>query len=434
MSAPTALLAHEWLADRVGDMTDLLDELVAIETPSTEPATLASLQDRVEEVLADLGFTARRVPGIDTAGWSVAHRSCDPPLAAPQLLVGHLDTVWPVGTLASRDDIGRDGARYRGPGSYDMKAGIVQLCFALQSLEALGLPLAVPPVVLCNTDEEIGSRESTPAIVALARHADRVYVMEPSLGPSGRIKTQRKGVGRFSITVAGRAAHAGLDPGVGASAILELSHVIQSVFAMNDPDAGVSVNVGTIDGGLRPNVVAPVSTAVVDVRVPTHDDAARIEAAFAALRPATPGTTLHVVGGFGRPPMERTAGTAALWSLAAEAAAHLGVVLEEATAGGGSDGNTTAVLAPTLDGLGAVGDGAHARDEHVELDRMAERTAVLAALLAAPPVTTPAPTLPRGGVPTLVADLPTPAQVGPITGAEAVRDFITTSHAPTEEA
>jgi glutamate carboxypeptidase len=224
------------------------------------------------------------------------------------------------------------------------------------------------------------------------------------------------------VTVTGRAAHAGLDPGAGASAILELTHVVQSLFAMNDPTSGVTVNVGTIDGGLRPNVVAPTSVAVVDVRVATHADAERVTAAIRGLAPATEGTSVTVEGGFGRPPMERTDGTAALWSLAAAAADDLGIELAEGTAGGGSDGNTTAAFTPTLDGLGAVGDGAHAEHEYVEVARLPERAALLAALLLAPAVRRPQPALPAGGIPGVLTSLPTPAETGPVTAADAIRE------------
>ena len=402
MTAPARDL-HAWLAERAGRMAALLEQLVHVETPSTTPSTFPPLQDEVEAALAELGFSSRRVAGVATGGWTVSHRPGEQEDVPPQLLVGHLDTVWPVGTLAARGELRADGVVH-GPGAYDMKAGIVQLVFALRAIDALDLSLPVPPVVLCTTDEEIGSRESTPALVALARCADRALVLEPSLGPTGRVKTARKGVGRFTVTVTGRAAHAGLDPDGGASAILELTHVVQALFAMNEPAAGVTVNVGRIDGGLRPNVVAPRSAAVVDVRVATQDDLTRVEAAIRGLEASTAGTEVTVEGGFGRPPMERTEGTAALWELAAAAADDLGVDLAEGTAGGASDGNTTAPFTPTLDGLGAVGDGAHAEHEHV-----------------VPPVSRPVPTLPQGGVPALLDALPTPAESGPVTPVEAIR-------------
>ena len=193
-----------------------------------------------------------------------------------------------------------------------------------------------------------------------------------------------KGVGRFTIRVLGKASHAGLAPEEGASAILELSHVIQQLFALNDSDHGVTVNVGTIDGGMRPNVIAPESRAVVDVRVATHDDATRVERAIHELEATTPGTRLVIEGRIGRPPMERTPGNLRLWRHSQEAANEIGFEIEDGMAGGGSDGNSTSLFTPTLDGLGAVGDGAHAINEHILVDHLAERAALLARLLLLP--------------------------------------------------
>ena len=210
--------------------------------------------------------------------------------------------------------------------------------------------------------------------------------MEPSLGPTGQLKTARKGVGRFVIKVAGQAAHAGLDPDKGISAILELSHVIQALFALNDPGRGITVNVGTIDGGMRPNVIAPESTAQVDVRVPTQSDAERIEKAIHALRPTVPGTKLQISGRIGRPPLERTPGNRKLWQRALEAADAMGIEIDEGAAGGGSDGNWTSLFTPTLDGMGAVGDGARALTEHVIVEKMPERAALLACMLLGEPI------------------------------------------------
>jgi glutamate carboxypeptidase len=280
-----------------------------------------------------------------------------------------------------------EGGKFWGPGSYDMKAGLVQGLFATEALTAAGAnPLRVTPVFLINSDEETGSHDSTRVITRLARRADRCFVLEPSLGPEGHLKTARKGVGRFTIKVKGKAAHAGLDPGTGASAILELSHIIQKLFALNDAEQGITVNVGTIDGGLSPNVIAPESKATVDVRVPTKEDAERIERIIRAIQPETPGTQVEVEGSVGRPPMERTARNRRLWVLAQRSAAEIGIEIDEAAAGGGSDGNTTSQLAPTLDGLGAVGAGAHASSEHLIVEKMVERSALLAQLLSAPPL------------------------------------------------
>ena len=211
-------------------------------------------------------------------------------------------------------------------------------------------------------------------------------MLEPSLGPTGKIKTARKGVGRFEINVSGKAAHAGLDPGAGASAILELSHVIQKLFALNNPDQGISVNVGVIDGGTRANVIAPESSAVVDVRVETQTDGQRIENAIYALQPEDPSVNLSIEGGIGRPPMERTPANRQLWGVASDLASALNIDLEQGTAGGGSDGNTTSLYTATLDGLGAVGDGAHAAHEFIYTDQLPQRCALLTTLLLAPPL------------------------------------------------
>jgi glutamate carboxypeptidase len=276
--------------------------------------------------------------------------------------------------------------RLTGPGAYDMKAGLVQALYAVRAVqEVVGTP-AVVPVFFVNSDEEIGSHGSRRIIELLASRACRAFVMEPSLGTDGRLKTARKGVGRYKLHIRGKAAHAGLDPEGGASAILELSHLIQQLFALNDPASGVTVNVGVVDGGLQPNVIAPESTAQVDVRVPTHADAERIHEAIHALKATTPGITLEVEGQIGRPPMEPDDRSRHLWQQARRAADSLGMPLDQGAAGGGSDGNFTSQYTPTLDGLGAVGDGAHAHHEHVIVSHMARRSALLALLLLAEPV------------------------------------------------
>jgi glutamate carboxypeptidase len=303
-----------------------------------------------------------------------------------QLLLGHADTVWPVGTLNDMPlEIG-EGVM-RGPGVYDMKAGLVQILYALRALHDLHLRPSVTPLVFVNSDEEIGSGESTSHIRRLARIANRAFVFEPSLGMDGKLKTARKGVGRFTVVVKGKAAHAGLDPGAGASAILELSYVIQKLFALNDPQKGITVNVGMIDGGLRPNVIAPESRAVVDVRMLTREDARHIEEQIRALRPVSPDITLEIDGRISRVPMEHTPRNRALWETAKRLGREIGLDLADGVAGGASDGNTTSLWTATLDGLGAVGDGAHARHEFIYFDKLVERGALLALLLLAPPLT-----------------------------------------------
>lgn len=297
-------------------------------------------------------------------------------------MLGHYDTVWPLGTL-DHMPFSVDGDIVRGPGVYDMKGGITQALLALDTLRHFGIKPIVSPAIFLNSDEEIGSRESGRYIAALAPQMDRVFVLEPSLGIAGQLKTARKGIGRFTITVQGEAAHAGLDPGAGASAILELSHVIQTLFALNDFDRGITVNVGTIDGGLRANVVAPKSQAVVDVRVASRAEADEISSTILNLEPEIPGTSLSIEGGFGRQPMEKTAANRELWQLALRLGSELGMELEEGLAGGGSDGNTTSLYTATLDGMGSVGDGAHAHHEHLLIDKTLERAALLTMLLMA---------------------------------------------------
>lgn len=388
MSECLAARLGTYLTARFEAMVELLERLVRAESPSQDHRAQARILELLSATLAERGFRPRVIRGKESGGMLVAmpvRRSRGRP---HQVILGHCDTVWPIGTLASMPIRAQEGT-FWGPGSYDMKAGLVQGVFAVEALNAVGpADLAVTPVFVINSDEEIGSSDSTTLIKRLARNADRCFVLEPSLGPEGHLKTARKGVGRFTILVRGKAAHAGLDPDKGASAILELSLAIQKLFALNDPHKGVTVNVGTIDGGLGPNVVAPESRAEVDVRVPTTEEAVRVERLIRGLEAETPGTRIEVQGSMRRPPMERTPGNRKLWQLAERSAEELGITIKEATAGGASDGNTTNLYAPTLDGLGAVGGGAHARNEHLLLERMVERSALLARLLSYAPLET----------------------------------------------
>jgi RimK family alpha-L-glutamate ligase len=259
-----------------------------------------------------------------------------------------------------------------------MKGGLVEIVFALRALVANGLVPAVTPVVFVNADEEVGSLDSRHALIRLAQGAVRAFVLEGAAGREGKLKTARKGSGRFTLVVHGRAAHAGTSPEEGVSAILELAEQIRRLNALNDVVRGVTVNVGTVDGGLRPNVVAPVATAEIDVRVPTVADANRLEATLA-------GASVEVSGGFGRPPMEPSRNGRALLRRAQDLAALLGFRLEDAgVVGGGSDANLTSPHAPTLDGLGPVGGGAHAADERIVVSSLAERAALLALLVLEP--------------------------------------------------
>ncbi len=375
----------DYLQTRQPDMVALLKELVLMETPSTDPASQQPIRQRLKDEFEARGYRVTLVPGRTSGGQLYAAPAARRGALPAQLLLGHCDTVWPLGTLETMP-LECEGTTIRGPGVYDMKAGLVEMLFALQALRDLDLAPDVTPVCFINSDEEIGSRESTRYVRALAQVVDRCMVLEPSLGVLGSIKTARKGVGRFTIDVQGKAAHAGLDPEAGASAILELSHVIQKLFRLNDPERGVSVNVGVIDGGVRANVIAPRSSAVVDVRVENQDDARSVETAIHELRAETPGVTLSITGAIGRPPMERTPRNRQLWTMANRLAGELALEMTEGTAGGGSDGNTTSLYTATIDGMGAVGDGAHAAHEFIDSGQLPVRCALLTMLLLAPPL------------------------------------------------
>jgi glutamate carboxypeptidase len=373
-----------YFRERLPEMEALLQQLVVAESPSTIPDSQKPVLTLLSHALERLNYTVRLIPGKHTGGHLYAHPRQRVRQQPTQLLLGHSDTVWPLGTLHEMPLV-LDNGVMRGPGVYDMKAGLVQLLYALQALHELDLKPAVTPLVFVNSDEEIGSPESTPYIRRLARVVDRAFVLEPSLGIAGKLKTIRKGVGRFTVVVKGKAAHAGLNPEEGASAILELSYVIQKLFALNDPGRGISVNVGLISGGLRPNVIAPESRAVVEVRMLTQADAQWIEEQIRSLQPVTQGVTLEIDGRLSRPPMEHTPRNQSLWRVAKNLARAIDLDLAEGSAGGASDGNTTSLFTATLDGLGAVGDGAHAHHECVYCDKMVERSVLLTLLLLTPP-------------------------------------------------
>jgi glutamate carboxypeptidase len=366
------------------DFVSFLTALCWVESPTDHPETQNGVHDLLGPAFEQVDYDVRIIRGRVSGDHLLAMPRRRVRGAPFQLLVGHTDTVWPLTTL-QRMPMEVSEGRLHGPGTLDMKGGLTQIVFALRALRDLDQLPQVTPVVFINSDEEIGSPDSKTYVERLARRAKRALILEPSLGPSGRIKTARKGVGRFEVTLTGRASHAGLDPESGASAILELSHVIQSMNAMNDPELGTTVNVGLVDGGTRPNVVAAHATATVDVRVATAEEGVRFEKAINALRPVTAGVTLKVTGGIEVAPLERTPRNRSLWKAAIGAGEDLGFRLEEAVAGGGSDGNTTSQFTATLDGLGCVGDGAHADHEHIVIDPSVDRCALLARLLLAPP-------------------------------------------------
>jgi glutamate carboxypeptidase len=365
-------------------MVSFLMDLAAMESPSDDPGSQRPVQDYLVKALEELGFDIRRIPGKKTGGCLLAIPKDRVKGRPAQLMLGHCDTVWPKGTLETMPLV-VEGDRLRGPGVFDMKAGLTQMVMALRILRKVGVEPEVTPVILVNSDEEIGSPESKRTIRLLSRRVIRAFVPEPGMGDEGVLKTVRKGWSQFVLRVTGKAAHAGLDPTGGASAILELSHLIQALHAMTDLERGVTVNVGVVQGGSRPNVIAPSATAEVDVRVLANGDAVEVQERINSLQTTVPGTSMEIEGWTAIPPLEKTPENQALWEASQAAGLELGLELTEGIAGGGSDGNTTSMFTATLDGLGAVGDGAHAAHEFLYIDRQVERCALLARLLLLEP-------------------------------------------------
>jgi len=361
-------------------MLQFLKDMVTIESPSNNRQALNSIIQFIENKLNELGFYSIRVSGKKTGGYLYARPKIIKKNNPLQLLIGHCDTVWDINTIKDIPIMQHDG-KLTGPGVYDMKAGLTQIMFSLLAIKELSLNLAYTPIILINTDEEIGSIESTHAIERLSKIASRAYVLEPPLGLEGKLKTARKGIGRFTISVKGKAAHAGLDPEKGVNAIVELSHQIQQLYAMNDFEKGITVNIGLIQGGNSPNVVAAESRAVIDVRVYNNEDGKHITEKIHQLKPMLKDVKLNIEGDIGRQPMEKTLRNQRLWKIAKANGKLLGIKLEQATAGGGSDGNTTSLYTATLDGLGTTGDGAHAKHEFIFINKLIERTALLTLLL-----------------------------------------------------
>ncbi|GAA3714122.1 M20 family metallopeptidase [Streptomyces tremellae] len=384
---PTPADLTAWVASHRDDMVAELARYVDTETPSDDKECLdAALPGLDQWLTASLGTPAarRRFDGgvygdtlvLDWPGARTGHGDGAPPVA----LLCHYDTVWTKGTVAERP-FALEGDTATGPGVFDMKAGLVQAVWAVRALDALGLPR--PPLrLVLNGDEELGSPGSRPVIEAEAGDAPAALVFEASAG--GAVKTARKGVGLFRVTATGVEAHAGLDPANGVSAVDEIARAVLALHALTDTAAGTTVNVGVLAGGTRPNVAAGRAVADLDIRVSDGAETERVDRALAALRPHDPRASLALTGGWNRPVMARTEGIARLFELARAHAAEQGVELRECAVGGASDGNFVAALGvPVLDGLGAVGAGAHARDEHISIAGMTERTAVAARVLCA---------------------------------------------------
>lgn len=374
---------HSFFQETKEDFLALLKSLVEEETPSDVPESFEKLWDILIKEFETLDYSVQYIDGQETAGQILCKPKTYDPDKPQQLIVGHCDTVWPIGTIKDMPFKNSEG-QVSGPGVYDMKTGICMMIFALRAMQKLGENPSVQPVFIVNSDEEIGSEESEKLIIEEAQKSNRTFVLEPALGSDGKIKTQRKGIGEFEITIKGTPSHAGLAPEEGVSAILGLSHIVQQLFQLNDPSKGISVNVGTIEGGERANVIAAKSKAVVDVRVPTVKEGERIENEIYNLQPDVGGIEIKVSGGIKRPPLEKKEANEKWWKITQYLGKELELDLEEGTSGGASDGNITNQYSPTIDGLGAVGEGAHAYHEKIFLDETLKRAALFTLLLLHP--------------------------------------------------
>jgi glutamate carboxypeptidase len=386
-SIPDSEPAIDWstrlryFEQRQNEIIQTIHELVEIESPSdNKPAV-----DRIGQFLT-VKFEA-------LGGQTQFHRSTEfgdslqidftsrNPSDKPVLLLGHYDTVYALGTLANTPCKLENG-RLRGPGVLDMKSGIALMLYAIEALQSWHGAVPRPVTVFLVSDEEVGSYSSRKITEALAKKSAGVLVLEPAAGLRGAVKTARKGVGEYTLRVKGVAAHAGLDPGKGHSAILELSRQLQVIAKLNHLGQGISVNPGVIAGGTRTNVVAAAASADIDVRIKSAKQASGIDRKLRALKPFDKHCKLEITGGINRLPMERTTGVAALYKKAQATAKRLDWKLEEAAVGGGSDGNFTAGLGiPTLDGLGGVGEGAHAVHEYIVISELPRRALLLAGMI-----------------------------------------------------
>ena len=362
---------------------ELIEKLAGCESPSGSTDAVNELVNLLVSETKDIAWAERS----ETKGFGDVLRLNFALASASSerkriLALGHSDTVWPKGTLPSMP-VKRSKGRLWGPGVLDMKSGLAFLVTAVRVLKELDIAVPRELVLLVVPDEEVGSPESRSITEREARASDLVLVLEPGTGSTGKLKTARKGVGRYRVSVRGRAAHAGVDFENGASAILEAARQIERISALTDLKRGITVNPGVIRGGTRSNVVAAEAQIEVDLRAVTNKDANALDRKLKGLRAVDKRCTLLVEGGLNRPPMERTRAMANLFGRAQAVADELGISIEESATGGGSDGNFTAALGiPTLDGLGGVGEGAHAPNESILLDRVVDRVAFLAGLIA----------------------------------------------------
>ena len=373
-------LRLQHFTERRGAIVETIRQMVEIESPSDNKQAVDRLSRWLAQKFEALGGHSKFHRATDFGD----HLQVDFPgkdSRKPVLLLGHLDTVYPLGTLAKMPCHISNG-RLFGPGAYDMKSGIASMLYAIDALRDQSGELPRSTTVLLVSDEEVGSDSSCRITEELAKRSAAVLVLEPSYGPKGALKTARKGVGEYLLKVTGKSAHAGLDFDKGQSAIVELARQVDRISRFSDLKRGLTVNVGLVRGGTRVNVIPGEASASIDVRIVSAADAAAIDRKLHSLKSVNRHCKLEVTGGVDRPPMERKGGVVALYRHAVELAKQVGWKLEEAAVGGGSDGNLTAALGiPTLDGLGAVGEGAHAPHESIIIAELPKRTALLAALI-----------------------------------------------------
>jgi len=367
---------------RQGAIIETIRQMVEVESPSDDRAAVNRHVEQLCDMLSGEAKLTRKKGGIYGDHLLVEFNLPGRKKNGQILALGHTDTVYPLGILKTMPWREADG-RLWGPGVLDMKGGVAFFIHAMRALRALEIPVASKVVLQLNSDEEVGSHSSRALTEAMALKSKCVLVLEPGTGLTGKLKTARKGVGGYNVTVHGKAAHAGVDFSNGANAITELARQIQVIATFTDLSKGLTVNPGVIHGGTRTNVVPATATVEVDLRVARLRDAASLEKKFRALKAFDKRCRLEITGELNRPPMERTRAIGELFAKARALAAEVGVVLEESSTGGGSDGNFSAALGvPTLDGLGTVGEGAHAVNESILIDRIADRTALLAGLTA----------------------------------------------------
>lgn len=369
---------------RQAETIALIRSLVECESPSDDAVCINRFVDLLSECVSSIARVST-FPGGTSRKYG-KHLRCEFLLPGKSksgniMALGHSDTVWPVATLRSMPFRNASG-RLWGPGVFDMKSGLALFISAMRMLRDMEIPVKRRVILQVNSDEEVGSPSSRELTEDAARGCAAVLVLEPAAGLDGKLKTARKGVGDYTVVVRGRPAHAGLDFEKGASAIVEMARQIERIAGFTRLNRGITVSPGVIQGGTRSNVIAAECRVEVDVRVPRVADAQYLEWQFGALKPFDKRCTLEIAGGLNRPPLERTAGVRKLFAVAKSAAAEMGIAIDQCSVGGGSDGNFTAALGvPTLDGLGAVGEGAHAANESVLISKLSERTALLAKLV-----------------------------------------------------